>query len=248
MKTQLFIAISGLILSASAFAQESKPADILAQAQDKIITAFEEGRDAMSADALLQVEQQLQAQPANMISTYWLSFCRLYAGILYMSLGDSDQAEQYINQSVSLMEKLEKKNAESYALLSYAQTMSIQFVKGLHAASVSKKATTAANKALELDPDNVRAHYAAGLLDYYTPAMYGGQRKCEEHFLKAVRKQPESVANPYLPTWGQEDAYVLLITYYVNNGKKDKAKELYRQAVERFPEEKDIRQMSKVIE
>ena len=72
-----------------------------------------------------------------------------------------------------------------------------------------EKCSNCAEKALELDDNNIRAYYALATYD-----MYSGGKNIEKYLLKALAiKQPK--AKPIFAYLGREEIYALLSTHYI---------------------------------
>ena len=133
------------------------------------------------------------------------------------------------------MEGLDNKNAEDYALLALLESFGIQF-EGMKAMFVSRSIRKHAEKAMELDPLNPRGYYVYGSNDYYTPEKYGGGKKAETYLKKAVSLPAQTLENTYLPSWGVEEAYDLLIKLYIKREEWDKAKNSFSKAMDQYPD------------
>ena len=74
---------------------------------------------------------------------------------------------------------------------------------------LSNQAKTMAQKAIELDGDNLRAYLVLGINNYYTPELYGGKSKCEAYFKKAIALPDRTSENePYL---GKRRCFLFLV-------------------------------------
>jgi hypothetical protein len=99
---------------------------------------------------------------------------------------------------------------------------------------------------LKLDENNVRSNYVNGYYDFYTPPEYGGGKKTEAFLLKAINGK--NVSNPYSPTWGEAEAYPILIQLYLKQNKKEKAMQYYQTACKLFPDNTYIAKLKKHFE
>lgn len=173
---------------------------------------------------------------SNGIVSYWKAYTDYYKSVFYIKLQNKDESEKAIKKAYMLLDKLQDKNSEDYALLALVQSFYIQFVSGMEAGKISSEISGNAEKSLELDSTNIRAWYVLGSNDYYTPVSFGGGKKVETYLKKAISITPQKVNNPYLPTWGKEYAYELLIRYYIQNKQTDKAKTYLSMAEKEFPD------------
>ena len=174
---------------------------------------------------------------------YWISYLYYKKSISAFKEADLELSKKYVENAMNYLEKIREKNSEYYSLLAYEQIFYFQFVKRQNMFIFMDKLNNSLKMAIELDRSNPRAYYVNGYYDYYTPKEYGGKKKTESFLLKAVRmKNPQ---RPFSPTWGIVDSYSILIQYYIERGKKNKAKEMYQKAIEQYPKTWDIIRLQK---
>lgn len=210
--------------------------DILNGIQDKIETAMNDCFAQNSITPLDNIAKSLDAlKSRNNIVLYWKSYINYYKSVFYGKSGNTDDSKKAIKEAYVMLEKMRNKNSEDYALLALIQSFYIQFTSGMAAGALSSKIVGNAEKALELDSTNLRGWYVLGSNDFYTPESFGGGNKVEYYLKKAISTPPKNIKNPYLPTWGREYTYELLIRYYIRKDKKDEAKEYLQIAEKEFP-------------
>ena len=211
---------------------------LLCNIQSKVLDAFTASFRDDSPDKLLELETLLKEHPVqNRLTDYWGAYAKYYSAIYHLQTNDRKACSKAVNDAIGLLEKVTDKDSETYALLAYIQSFSLQFADGMEAAAVSSKIRQHVETAIRLDSANVRAWFVMALSDYYTPVAFGGGTKCEEYLLKAISLDEQSIANPYLPDWGKSETYAMLIGYYA--GKKDysTAKEYLKKAQALFPDD-----------
>lgn len=203
--------------------------------QSEIETALNVCFTQQSATPLAEIREKLEKQD-NPMSVYWQAYALFYEAIYYMKTGQRDLCKSSVDKAEDLLEKQQKKTSEDYALLAYIQSFVIQFAQGREAGQAAATATTNAEKATRLDSTNVRGWYVLASMDYYTPAAYGGGQKATNYLQKAVSLPDPTVRNPWLPAWGKDDAYGMLIGLYLQQGKKEEARVYYEALRKRSPE------------
>lgn len=153
--------------------------------QKKIYDTFIGTMMTQKNQALLDLSEQLTAlhkeKKQNLI-LYWQAYLYYYNSIYYLKTQDKDNAEKEIDKGIELLEEMEKKNSEDYALLAMLQSFSMQFKSGVKAPFISKNVESNAQKSEKLDASNIRAYYVQASSDYYTPAQYGGGQKARNYF------------------------------------------------------------------
>lgn len=227
-----------------------QPDTTLHHIQDKIDQAFVEtqiSRDATSLNQLISsLEKRQQTKPSALLS-YWIAYGHYYQTIFYMGLKENDLAEKNVKMGIQVLEEVVEKSTEHYALLAHLQSLSISFGSTFKAIGLSAKVKKNGQKALDIDPNNLRAHLVLGSSDFYTPEKYGGGKKVESYLLKAIELPDQTVENPYLPSWGKNTAYELLIRFYLRKEEKVKAKNLYKKAITAFPNDYMINQLAQKL-
>lgn len=232
--------------------------DVLSNIQDKINSAFAQSLISKNINPLNQIKSMLYQQRAKKTDNislfyYWISYADYYESLYYNLNKDSELAEDAIDNAIKrLADTLPNRNSEAHSLLALCQTFSIQFISNpIKIGMLSKKIDARCEKAIELDSANLRPYYVMGELDFYTPAMFGGQKKCEALFLKAITMQEQKIKNPYMPSWGKERAYKLLIELYLAKEEKSKKIEdkqkaiyMYKQAIKEYPNSYEIKELA----
>ncbi len=219
---------------------------LLVDIQSKIYNAFVKDHISQKNDALnelsIQLENLYKIKNQNLI-LYWRSYLQFYSSINYLSKGDTRSAENEINKGIELMESIEKKNSEDYVLLAMLKSFSIQFDTS-NAMYISEDINKSINSAISLDSTNLRAWYVSASNDFYTPEQYGGGKKAEKYLLKAISLPAQKITNGYLPSWGKEESYEMLIRLYIQNENWDLAKKYFQEGVAAFPKSYQINQLA----
>jgi hypothetical protein len=172
---------------------------------------------------------QLRAGKPHTYLSYWEAYAQYH---LALRAGkDRAAAAAALAKGLELLEGVPTKTAEHYALLSLLQGLNLEFANFLTVAFKAGAVRENAEKALALAPDNLRAHYARGICDYYTPKQYGGGKLAAEQFQRALVAPDRADPNPYAPTWGRADTYWYLAKTYQAAGQLELA---HRYAAEGF--------------
>lgn len=152
-----------------------------------------------------------------------------------MQLKDRDLGLKSNKKRIYLLENNQNKNSDDYALLALLKGMSYSFVSAMEAPAISRDINKYLEKGIEADNENFRIYYAQGSIDFYIPKEYGGGTKAESALLKAINLPEKNKSNSQLPTWGKEEAYDLIIRFYLRENQKDKAKTYFDKAKQLFP-------------
>lgn len=222
---------------------------LLVDIQGKIIAAFAKCRISRSNDALdelnLRLENLYKVKNQNLI-LYWLSYLKFYSSINYLSNGDSKSADNEVTKGIEILNSIGKKSSEDFVVLAMLQGISIKFDIS-RAMFISEEINNNISSAISLDSTNLRAWYVMASTDFYTPEEYGGGKKAEKYLIKAISLPAQKISNSYLPSWGKEESYELLIRFYINNEQWDLAKKYFQDAITAFPKSYTINQLSQQL-
>ena len=223
---------------------------LLASIQVKITNAFVQSMLSKNNNKLNQLKKELaqlyKAKNQNLI-LYWQSYLQFFSSIYYLETGDRNTAEKEIDTAIDWINNMAHKNSEDYALLAMLEGFSIQF-KGMKAMFIGPRAQKNVKTAIAIDSTNLRAYYVYASNDFYTPEKYGGGKEAEEYLLKALSLPVQTIKNNYLPSWGKEEAYELLIKLYIKQEKWELAKKYFQESIKEFPKSYKLNKLaSKLI-
>jgi len=221
---------------------------LLINIQEKVMEAFINAKISKSDKGLVDLEQRLlnlNSISNNSIITYWYSYTCYYHAIYYMTGNDNNSAEKILDEGILRLKNAANLNSEHYALLALMESLSIQYASIIEAPFISKRVKQNAEKALQLDSLNLRAYFVLGSNDFYTPEQFGGGKKAATYLIKATRLKDQTVVNPYLPSWGKNSAYEMLIRFYINHKQFVEAKKYYKEVIILYPDDYMITKLSK---
>ncbi|WP_231372824.1 hypothetical protein [Aureivirga sp. CE67] len=225
--------------------------NLLEDIQQKIMDAFVSSVIAKNPKALTELETKLEdlyKDKKQDLILYWIGYLDYYKSIYYYELKQSRLSEEAVTDGINKIKQIKNKNTEYYAILGLLENFSLQYARGMNAMTLSKSVKENADMAMNLDANNVRAYYVAAVNDYYTPVDFGGKKKAEKLLLKAISLPAQKVKNNYMPSWGKEESYELLIKFYLNSGNKEKAKEIYQKGIKEYPDSYLLKELaSKLI-
>lgn len=222
--------------------------NVLDSIQNKIEYAMYESFAEVNTVSLDKIYTQLnEIKPKNNIIPYWMAYVNYYQAVFFLKMKDKENSQKKLGDGIKQLENQRKKNSEDYALLALLQSFSVQFKSGMAAGIVSSKVVDNAEKAIDIDSLNLRAWYVLASNDFYTPESFGGGKKVESYLKKAISLPDKSYPNSYLPSWGKEYAYDLLIRLYIKQNKMNDAREIFKSASQLFPNSYTIKQYEKKL-
>ncbi len=162
-----------------------------------------------------------------------LTLAKGYYGAAGTALGnqDEDLAEELLDKADEITEKLlvrNKKSPEANALLSavYGLKIGLSPIKGMF---LGGKSSSAAEKGIELAPDNGFTNYVMGSYLYYTPSMFGGDVASSLTYLEKAKGIYEK--EEHIQSWEYMNVMVLLGQAYHSQKEYAKAKAIYTAAL-----------------
>lgn len=193
---------------------------------DSLVKELFEKKDLHLIESELKNINQIHT---HFYAMYWKAYLLYYTAVFYQNLHSSDDlAAKAIAQALQVLREREYENSEYYALLAQATSFSIQFVNITQLARISTAVETAANRALELNKNNLRAYLVLTSHNFHTPKMFGGMKKVEAYALKGLACPDAIEDSDYAPTWGRSQLYHLLAQYYEQEGNKTALEELHK--------------------
>ncbi|MEM1337895.1 MAG: hypothetical protein AAGF96_09095 [Bacteroidota bacterium] len=174
--------------------------------------------------SILEGKLQDEYQNKNVsLSLYWMAYLKYVFSQYYTKNNENDSAKNAVLKGMQLLEKIDIKNSDDYALLAMLEGAFIQYLQNQDIVLYNIKAKNNIKKALALDSTNIRAHFVAANHDLHTPKVYGGGKIAEKHLKKVINSSPKEQQNAFAPSWGRKESYALLIAHYnqQNENKKE---------------------------
>ena len=168
---------------------------------------------------------------------YYLALCEYRLATLFAAT-PGEQAES-INRTIEHLKgaiELEDSFSDAHALLAsaYGQKLGLKPHLGMALGPETKRVL---EKSKRLDGNNPRVILIDGMSDYYTPAMFGGDKQQAisklEHALELFAK--EEIRDPLQPSWGYDEACAQLGIMRQDAGDIEGAREAFVKALEVNP-------------
>ena len=168
---------------------------------------------------------------------YYLALCEYRLATLF-TVTPGEQAE-CINRTIGHLKgaiELEDNFSDAHALLAsaYGQKLGLKPHLGMALGPETKRVL---EKSKRLDGNNPRVVLIDGMNDYYTPAMFGGDKQRAiskmEQTLELFAK--EEIRDPLQPSWGYDEACAQLGIMRQEAGDIEGAREAYVKALEVNP-------------
>lgn len=198
----------------------------ISQIDQQFFTAYTTNSNTAWRIALQQLEKAKDEKTQ-------LVLAKGYYGAAGTAMGnqDEDLAGDLLDKAAILTKKLLKKNselAEANALLSsvYGMKIGLSPMRGM---LLGSKSNSAAEKGIQLAPDNGFTNYVKGSNLFYTPAMFGGDEAKSIEYLEKAREIYENTEQT--STWEYLTSMTLLGQAYHNQKKFEEATSTYQKAL-----------------
>lgn len=243
----IFLTIWGI---ATAQNVQTDSTNLLENAQQKILESFGKAQKKQNVEPLKLLDtefKRLYKEKNTQIALYWRAYNQYYMSIYYLIEADKSASENAIDQAVNLLEDIKNKSSEDYALLAITQGFSMQFKSIIKIMLLSQRVNKNGELAIEKDAENIRAYYALASNDFYRPEQYGGGKKVEKLLHKAITLPEQKVKNPYLPSWGKQNSYEMLIRWYLRKQDLANARKYHKRALVLYPNSYVLQELNKKL-
>lgn len=202
MKSTLFTLL--VLLSAAVYAGDKQ----YQQAMGSGIPAMFEADDPEELqEAINKLARIGDAEKDKWEPYYYTAFGYLRLSGMMEAPTDKDK---YLNLAIEEVEKaiaIKPSESELEAMRGYVYMMQLAVDPATRGMKYSGLAYTAFEKALAMNPENPRAHFLMGRMQYGAAKFMGGDTSEACNSLGTARKifeQDKSNDNPFAPAWGKE--------------------------------------------
>lgn len=158
-------------------------------------------------DAINQLNRVGEAEGDRWEPYYYVAFGYLRMSFMYEKAEDKDKYLDLGMKAVEKGETINPNDSELEAMRGYIHMMKLTVDPATRGMTYSGLAFTSFQKAIKLNPENPRAHYLMGRMQYGTAQFMGGgtEDACGSMF-KALTLFDKEVKkdNPFAPSWGKE--------------------------------------------
>lgn len=181
-------------------------------------TTAELNKDNLKAPDLQRMAGELErvalAHPEDWHAQYYTAYA--YVALANQSAKKDidnlcDRAQEFLDNAL----KIRPQEAENHVLKAYLLSARMNVNAMFRGASMGRESKVELDKALQLNPNNPRAHYVRAMGIYFTPAAFGGgKKKAKPHLELSLQKYGSFSAQSSLdPSWGLNEVKKLLATY-----------------------------------
>ena len=229
--------------------QSSEAQTPLNQIEKEVYMAYKESVDNQTDEFITIINRldSIYQREKEDIYIYWVAYTKYSQALMWMNSKRDDVALKIIMSAIKSLEELKNSTSEDLTLQGSLMGLSISMRSNI-AAVISAKAGKLYEKALELDDNNLRTYLSIARSDYYKPAQYGGGKKVESYLKKALTKPDKTSDHELAPTWGREDVYYFLASYYWRESRFEEAKLFCKKGLQLFPDSEALDALMKEIE
>ena len=217
--------------------QGLEPAAPFVEGKELLQQAIDTSNPDQLYEAQKLFEQARQNGDHEVFALYYLALCEYRLATLF-AVAPDEQA-QCINRTIEHLKsaiELEDNFSDAHALLAsaYGQKLGLKPHLGMVLGHETKRVL---EKSKRLEGNNPRVVLTDGMSDYYTPAMFGGDKQRAiskmEHALELFAK--EEIRDPFQPSWGYDEACARLGLMHQEAGDIENAREAFVKALEVNP-------------
>ncbi len=179
------------------------------QAMEESIAILNQASDSEQLLAVAnRFERIARAEKDQWLPWYYAAYATLNRAIQADEPGKKDQlldeAQQYLEEAT----ELETKESELVALQGYVHTIRVTVDPANRGQQLAPLATQTLGKAVQMNPDNPRALFLLGQMQYGTAQFFGADTSEACHLIQQAVAKYESatVDDALLPSWGKENA------------------------------------------
>ena len=115
---------------------------------------------------------------------YWIAYGHYYEAIYFMKTEQNKEGMATLKEAIKLLEDKGELNAEEHVMVGSLMSLMMAFSPG-SVITLSSKSVKHFQKAVKLDPQNLRAYLSLGRSDFYKPKAFGGGKKVEEYLFES---------------------------------------------------------------
>ncbi len=240
MKLKLLTIFITFLFFTNISAQDLSANDsLLLQAIGNLNQAIDNWNEADLQSNRAQLERLLDQNDQKYLVHYYIAFAEYNLVNFYQAQKKEDMLAKLLDDGVEHLEQaiqIDVNFAEAYGLLSslLGQKIGLSPIKGIF---LGPKSGSNMATALELDPNNPRLHYLAGVNAFFTPAMFGGGIDIARNSLKQAIDlfKTYKVTKRLYPQWGEREAYTWLGIIAAKSDSLKLAHSYYKSALEISP-------------
>ncbi len=179
------------------------------QAMEESIARLDQASDSEQLLAVAnRFERIARAEKDEWLPWYYAAYATLNRAIESGGASEKDQlldqAQQYLDEATAV----EDRESELVALQGYVHTIRVTVDPANRGPQLAPLATQTLGKAVQMNPDNPRALYLLGQMQYGTAQFFGADTSeaCRLIDQAVAKYESATVDDALLPSWGQENA------------------------------------------
>lgn len=178
------------------------------EAMQKALNQLGEARETQSfVNTAQSFERIAKKEQEKWLPQYYASFCYIQASFTHKDPATKDQyldqAQSYLDAGLKVEDNSELQTLQGY--LSMAKLTVDPMSRGQQLTPVIMQTL---GKAIQMDPENPRAHYVMAQMQMGTARFFGkGEKEACQVAMTAHQKYEAAENNdPFMPTWGANSA------------------------------------------
>ncbi|MGB3848485.1 MAG: hypothetical protein WA958_00845 [Tunicatimonas sp.] len=179
------------------------------QAMEESIASLNQASDSKQLLAVAnRFERIARAEKDEWLPWYYAAYATLNRAIGSDGASEKDQlldqAQQYLDEATAV----EENESELVALQGYVHTIRVTVDPANRGPQLAPLATQTLGKAVQMNPDNPRALFLLGQMQYGTAQFFGADTAEACHLIQQAVAKYESVTSEValMPNWGEKSA------------------------------------------
>lgn len=153
-------------------------------------------------------ERIAESEKGEWLAQYYAGYANILVGMRQQT---NDKKDEFYDRALGYINKadeLSANNSEVYVLKSWVLGMKIGVDPMNRGQSLGPESGMLIAKAVELNPENPRAHFMRGQSAMYTPEQFGGGKTVALKFLETAVEKYKTFkpSSPAMPDWGEKRA------------------------------------------
>jgi hypothetical protein len=200
----LILTTIGLMIALLSYSQDDAYTNAMNHAVSQLKTAEQSRAFEASASAFERISA---AAPEEWLPAYYEAYCQIMLASQAMEQEQTDKISAHLDKAQAAVDRakaIAPESSEVAALQGYVYTGRIWESPMVNGARYSGICQESYAKAIELDPENPRAHHLMGMQIFFTPKFFGGGAEKALPYLQKAAERYERFepASELHPTWG----------------------------------------------
>lgn len=200
-----------LLLTVSVFVNGQDPKYM--KAMEKNVTMIDSSQDPLTITTAGNAFERIAvANPKEWLPLYYQAFCSVVSSMRQDSPSKIDEMLDKAEALINKADELSPNNSEIVVVQSWITSMKIGVDPMTRGQKLGPAAAALSEKAIQLNPENPRAHFLKGSSLFYRPEQWGGGKDKALPVLETAMEKFKAAKNEnaIVPHWGEKNTAELI--------------------------------------